>query len=435
MYKALVCKVHGIRPIPDADRIRLATVGAYQVIIGLDVEEGTLGLFLEQGGQLSEGFAQANDLIRRKDEAGNPAGGYFEPSRRVKAIKMRGCRSEGFWCPLTLLSYTGYDVSQLREGDQFDALGDQPICNKYITPATRRRMASGSRTQRREVPMFAKHIDTGSFKREAGMIPAGAIIYLSEKCHGTSFRYGHVLDEVEIQRTPVARFFAKASSMLRGQKLETHTQEWAHINGTRNTICEKFKGQDYYGNDDFRQVATRDIRLKKGEVIYGELVGYTKGGAPIMSPQSTAGLKDKKIAKQFGDEMVYRYGCIPGQCRLLVYRITSVNEDGHAVELSWNQCIARCRELGLETVPTFETFIYDGNVRDLQEKIALLTDGAGEGETIPSRLDPSHIQEGIVIRHESEFGVGWLKSKGYDFGRLEGYLKEQDDFVDAEEVA
>jgi hypothetical protein len=47
-YKALVTTAH-VRPHPNADKLQLATVNGYQVILGLDVQDGDMGLFFEGG--------------------------------------------------------------------------------------------------------------------------------------------------------------------------------------------------------------------------------------------------------------------------------------------------------------------------------------------------------------------------------------------------
>jgi hypothetical protein len=86
-YNAIVARIH-TRPLPGSDNIILGSCRGYQVIVGKNIEDGQLGVFFEAGGQLSEGFAAANDLVRRKDAEGKPAGGYFEENRRVKAVKM-----------------------------------------------------------------------------------------------------------------------------------------------------------------------------------------------------------------------------------------------------------------------------------------------------------------------------------------------------------
>lgn len=117
-YKAIIAKIH-TRPLPGSDNIVIGTCHGYQVIVSNLTESGQLGVFFESGGQLSESFATENNLVRRKDADGNNVGGYFEENRQVRAVKMRGAKSEGFWCPLHMLQYTGVNLNNLKEGDQF----------------------------------------------------------------------------------------------------------------------------------------------------------------------------------------------------------------------------------------------------------------------------------------------------------------------------
>lgn len=434
MYKAVVARIF-TRELPGSDRIQLGTCLGYQVIVGKDVQDGTLGIFFEQGGQLSGEFATTNDLLRRKDEEGNPAGGYFEPNRRVKAIKMRGARSDGFFAVLPMFDYTGYDMSQLKEGDQFDELNGHAICNKYFTPATRRSMRSGRSNNRAETPMFARHIETEAFLRGVNQIPQGAVIYITEKVHGTSFRYGNVLEPYK----PLYwknRFINWLNNLIGGDPI--NHEDWVHLNGSRNVILER-RGDDetgFYGKEAFRYMATSKITLHKGEVIYGEIVGYTDTGAPIMSPQDTSILKDKKAEKMFGKQIVYKYGCIPHTWDVYIYRITQVNEDGNVTELSWPQVLGRCKELGLKPVPFIDKgFIYDGRAEWLLSYVDAIVNGADGQQVRESTVDSTHPMEGVVVRYESEHGTGWLKHKSFVFGYLEGYLKEKDDYVDTEETA
>lgn len=164
-YKAIVARIH-TRPLPGADNLVIGTCGAYQVIVGKETTDGQLGIFFESDGQISEEFARQNDLVRRKNEDGTTAGGMFEQNRRVRSIKLRGAKSEGFWCPLDKIAYTGVKMSELTDGFQFDELNGHPICNKYFTPATHQARSPKSRKTQRDNAMFHKHIDTGMFKRE-----------------------------------------------------------------------------------------------------------------------------------------------------------------------------------------------------------------------------------------------------------------------------
>jgi hypothetical protein len=212
--------------------------------------------------------------------------------------------------------------------------------------------------------------------------------------------------------------------------------KWEYINGTRNTVLETRTKDGFYGKEEFRINATKNIKLNKGEVIYGELVGYTENGAPIMAQQDTTKLKDKGLVKRFGNLITYKYGCNPGCCKLYIYRITYVNEDGMQIDLPWVDVVKRCKELGLETVPHIETFIFDGDYEALKKKVNTLTDGESGMEVFPSVLDNTHIEEGVVLRVESpEYKTYWLKAKNTIFLILEGVLKDSDNFVDTEEIS
>lgn len=440
MYKAYVTRIK-TREMPNADNLQLGDCNGYSVIVGKDINDGDLVVLFEQGGQLSEEFAATHDLIRRRNPDGSQAGGMFEPNRKVRAIKLRGSRSDGFVCPISFLAYTLYDIESLKEGDQFDELNGHKICNRFETKATREAAKAKRIKIRKDCIMMPKHFDTGQFKREAESIPAGSIIYISEKIHGTSCRLGHVEDEYvpKVVKTLVDKFVWKLNTNLGNFILKKCTQKkWIHLNGSRNVIIEKRADPNsgFYGSEQFRFEVTKGIVLQKGEVIYGEIAGWTENNNPIMRPQSTTELKDKRITKTYGELMTYKYGHMIGTRGLYIYRITQVNQDGYQVDLSWPQVVKRCKELGLKTVPTLEYRIYDGNLEKLKKDIDFLVNGETGSEALPSWTDPSHIREGVVLRIESEEqGITWLKEKSWIFGVLEGYLKDKEDYVDTEESA
>jgi len=49
-YKAMIAKLTNVRPHPNADRLQLATLEGYQVIIGLNHKEGDVGIFYPTDG-------------------------------------------------------------------------------------------------------------------------------------------------------------------------------------------------------------------------------------------------------------------------------------------------------------------------------------------------------------------------------------------------
>ena len=241
MYKAYITRIK-TRPMPNADNLQLGDCNGYQVIVGKDIKDNDLVVFFEQGGQLSEPFAATHDLVRRRNPDGSPAGGMFEQNRKVRAIKLRGSRSDGFVCPVSYLAFTKFDITSLKEGDQFDELNGVKICNRFETKATK--AAAGARRIKihKDSIMMPKHFDTGQFKREAEAIPAGAILYISEKMHGTSMRYGHIEDESIPTwiKNVVGKVIWKLNINLGNIILKQCTKKkWVHLNGSRNVIIEK----------------------------------------------------------------------------------------------------------------------------------------------------------------------------------------------------
>ena len=427
MYNAIVTRIQ-TRPLEGSDNIIQGLCCGYTVLVSKDTADGTLGIFFEAGGQLSEQFCKAHDLVRRKNEDGTSGGGYFEESRRVRAVKMRGVISEGFFCELDKLSFTGAKLASYKEGDQFCVANGIPICNKYFTLQTQRAMRdmAGS-VAKRENKMFAKHIETEAFKRGIEFIPDSLLI-ITEKLHGTSHRVANVLEEVPIKRHKAAAWWAKL------WKQPTTKMEWKIIHGSRNVVLDNDK-PGYYGSNAFRYRAIGDIPLAKGEVVYGEIVGYTEGTSTIMNRHDLSGLKDKAAEKMFGKDIAYTYGCPEGCQKFFVYRITQVNEDGYAAELSYFDMVQRCKRLGITPVPLLDILLYEqGNEVELAKRVDVLVNGESGREVLASKLDSTHIREGVVVRYEGAASSGWLKAKSVYFGILEGYLKDTD-YVDIEEAA
>ena len=132
MYNAYVTRIKNVRPHPNADRLQLGDCFGNTVCVDLSYAEGQTGVYFPTDGQLSVEFAEANNLLRKKDDTGNNCGGYMDPSKRnVTAIRLRGEKSDGIFLPLTCLESFG-DISALREGDVIDTFNGHEICCKYI---------------------------------------------------------------------------------------------------------------------------------------------------------------------------------------------------------------------------------------------------------------------------------------------------------------
>ena len=81
----------------------------------------------------------------------------------------------------------------------------------------------------------------------------------------------------------------------------------------------------------------------------------------------------------------------------------------------------------------FETRTDDGMVIYRPFRLSNLVSDLEVG---PSTLDHTHIREGVVVRVENPDGTThFLKAKSYEFKVLEGIIKNNDSYVDMEEVS
>jgi len=425
---AIIAPVVNVREHPNADRLRLATVAGHQVVVGLDVEEGTLGVFFPCDLQLSHEMCMTNNLYRKHPDTQQPMGGFFDANRRVRAQKFRKEKSEGYWTSLSALEWTGVDLSLVDKGHQFTELGGHPVCCKYYTPATRRAMARQGKAKTPSIyaAALARHPDTKKLRYSVGRIPQGALITVTEKLHGTSGRTGNVWAKVDLKTWQ--NWWNRLFWWIYLIKPE---YAYKLITGTRNTVLNPDENAGNCTHPDvYRHVVHdrfADMGLAMGESVYYEIVGFSEPNRPIMQSH---GITDKELKKQYGtDTMVYSYGCDAdrGENALYVYRMSMRSPDGVEIDYSWAQTVQRCQELGLDPVPTYRRFLYDGDTEALMRACGVVADGR-------STLDSRHLREGVCLRVEDQDLSAIYKYKSYWFAELEGISKNSDDYVDPEEV-
>ena len=190
MYEAYITTLKNVRKHSNADRLQVAECFGNQVIIDLSAKEGDIGIYFPIDGKLSEEYATKNDLVRRKDENGNDAGGYLDPNKRnIKALKLRGEKSDGLFMPLSSLKDFG-DITKLKVGDRITIFNKHLICEKYI-PRTNQRQSNGAnktKTKKKKIlyPLFKEHVDTEQLDYNLGEFKKGDLCYITLKMHGTS---------------------------------------------------------------------------------------------------------------------------------------------------------------------------------------------------------------------------------------------------------
>lgn len=468
MLTAIVCNLSRVTDIPGAQKIKRAEASGFVVVVGADRTDGDLGVLLPAGGVVAPGFAALADLAHLH-------------KGRVKEITLRGVRSEGVWIPWAdaAAALTAWcpevDLAEVVPGPLLldGGPGRGPLYEKYV-PAPARRGARPPRGYRveqsgdgwgwtlegstcelhpyasegaaidaawsvarprkvkdpRVVAVFPELYETEALFRDAGEIPIGSTCVATLKAHGESFRLGLVDPGAELRPAEDA-----ATPGL-----------WV---GTRR--------MDFGPADDLPDPAgplgylttLRDAfgpRLREGEVLYGEILGFRPTGAPVMKVAPG----DRAKGHPYGARVTFSYGCAavgptpdgagyrPGdRWRPMIYRIT-VLEDGRPRELTRAEIVSRCAELLIEPVLELGRWEHTG-ADDTRDRARQLAEGA-TGH-LPDPLDASHPREGVCVRWEipawaNAAGAGTvdvggagqvgraMKAKGFLFRVLEGLVKD-----------
>ena len=461
MYNAYITRIKNLHKHPNADRLQIGECFGNAVVVSMEYEDNQLGIYFPSDGKLSVEFAEANNLLRKKDDAGNNIGGYMDPDKRnVTAIKLRGEKSDGLFLPMESLASFG-DITTLKEGDRIDNFNGHLICEKYIPRSNRRRggTSNGNRTRKKKVsiaPLFSEHADTEQLAYNLGAFKPGDEVEITLKLHGTSQRTGYLPIFKKYKRTLLDRILCREGEPI---------YDWGYVSGTRRTVLEDFDG-GYYGSNEFREAHSKffEGKLNKGEEIFYEVVGFTHTGAPIMASGDNKKLNDKDFVKQYGQTTTFSYGCNPEggkeghyedivwvapQSDIYVYRMTMTNEDGFTVEYTPDFMRYRCEQMGVKVVPVFaKVYVKDDAV------IAHHADGTCSGGNIPDGWtigdaikdiaekfydgpDPvgkTHVREGVVVRIINRPKFAAYKHKNWSFKALEGIVKVEAEAPDMEEA-
>ena len=458
-YCGYVTTLKNVRQHPNADRMKLADCFGNTVCVGLDAVEGEIVIYFPTDGQLSVEYCAKNDLVRRKDENGNNCGGYLDPEKRnIRAIKLRGEKSDGLTMPLSSLEYTGIDLDEVNVGDTITIVNGHEICQKYVPKMKGRTSAGGAgtrahrRAKRSIAPTFFEHADTEQLAYNLSAFKPGDEIEITLKMHGTSQRTGHLMTFKDMKRTFWDKLFRREGTPI---------YDWDDVTGTRRVVLDTYDG-GFYGSNEFREQHAKAFegKLWKGETVYYEVVGFTHTGAPIMAEVANSKVSDKEFAKTYGPTTVFSYGCTPDgkktrygndgygafeidldhpQSDIYVYRMTMTNEDGQVVEYAPDFMRYRCEQMGIKTVPV----LWKGTIPENPGSINDPTITAGDwiklvAERFYDGADPigkTHVREGVVVRILNRPKFVAYKHKNFHFKVLEGICKDEATAPDMEEAS
>lgn len=403
-YAATVVTIRSLIPLNNCDNLVAVNLLGYQAIVSKDTKVGDVGVLFTAETQLSYEYAYLNNLHRHSDKnVDETQKGYLEDSRRVKALKLRGHRSDALFMPLSSVLLSSADYQQVfSEGDTFDKINGHEICRKYVRPGSGKIPVAGKeKIARVDQRMLPEHTDTENYFRNSDKIPQLSNVTVTQKLHGTSIRVGNVVVQRKLS------FWERVAQKF-GVKVQE--VEYAYVYGSRKVIKDPHNPHQnhFYGEDLYTHYGkTLDGLLPKGYVVYGELIGWTTAGSPIQ--------KD------------YTYKILEGAASLYIYRVTYVNPDGLQADLSWEGVKEFCTSRGLNHVVelwsgkhselTIENFLDINFSQDLPEGVPLPT---------------TTVDEGVCVRLE---GVKpyILKAKSPAFLRHETRMLDKDEVVDMEE--
>jgi hypothetical protein len=442
-----VVKVEKLRPHTNADKLQIATFFGNDTCVNLETTLGDVGIYFPSDLQLSEEFCVENHMCRKKPD-GTPDTGYLEPDKRnIKAIKLRGEKSDGVFMPLSCLAYTGVNLDDINVGDIITVVNGHEICKKYIPrgrSSNNSANGKGNKTRKKHVPvapLFTEHADTEQLAYNLGAFKPGDEIEITLKMHGTSQRTAYLPILNGYKRTLWDKLFGREG---------TPVYDWGYVSGTRRTVLDDWDG-GFYGSNAFRKQHHDKFigKLHKGEEIYYEVVGFTDNGTSIMGKGNNKKL-DKDFVKQYGETTTFSYGCDCAeqawredrgqdpdkpQSDLYVYRMTMTNEDGDVVEYSPDFMRYRCEQMGVKCVPEFVHVVlpyasyFDEN-HPVGEYVKEMAEQYYDG---PDPVGKTHVREGVVVRIINRPKFCAYKHKNYSFKMLEGLIKETAEAPDMEE--
>jgi hypothetical protein len=429
-YAASIVEIKNIIDLEGCDNIKHTIVMGNSVIISKDCKVGDVGVFFPIECKISEEFLACNNLFDKPEmNRDKTKKGFFSHKGRVRCVKLRGFRSEGFFIPLNSLNYIvdvcDRNIESVEIGTVFDHINGNKVCEKYIVPCknsgtNKRSETKANKKFDRIIPeIFKFHIDTEQLGRNIHRINPEDICTISRKIHGTSAILAYI---------SVRRELSFIEKLLKKIGVKINEIEYDYIRSSRKVIKNKYINKEvtggYYGTDIW-EVASEELKpfIKKDMTIYFEIAGYIS--------------EDKMIQKY------YDYGCKPGEHKNFVYRITTTNPDGNVVEWPMLQVSQFCKANGLNAVP----LLYYGTAKDLffdLKSLAETNDDRDKDEwrnkflealtnTYLEKMCPdcgdgtNTPDEGIVLRKET-LGIDCWKHKSFLFRQHETKQK------DAEEV-
>ena len=379
---------------PEVTRLKIASVGAYDVTVSIDEQPGKF-IYFPVGSQIAPAILAFLNLYRHEHLNNDPTQkGFFEDNGRVKGLRLRGQVSMGFLMPFAHLQNFIVDSfnQEIKEEDYgdgylFDCLVDYKkgydpenpdpelvktfrVAKKYINrqrvkkeivytggeQKKGKRFATRGDVNRVVEGQWKQHYNTDILAKNPALIHPNDLIHISDKWDGTQAVSSYLLcykaEDKLTWREKLARFITKIRPVQYEYVLASH----------RKILMSDVAVGDsgFHGpNEKASRVAAHNElipHLRKGMMVYYELVGYQM---------------NSNKAWQVREGLDMDYGCVPmkeGEVytngkhyKIYVFRITVTNEDGDVFEFSPTDVQNWCKYNGF--LAPIERFV--GYAKDL----------------------------------------------------------------------
>lgn len=352
-FSAEVVRITQILPHPNADRLEIARFemkgtgeSAYEVVIQKGTAKpGDLMAYFSVDCVVPTAHPDFEFLTKRLDGAGKT---HF----RLRAARLRGVFSQGLLVPAPEGTCFGFgDTVAEHFGVTYHR---QPEPNDPTQPT--------AKACPQPFPVYG----VDSLKKVPRLFEEGEPVVITEKIHGTNFRFGWV--RRSFMWIPLGwRFVVGSHRVIKGDR------------------SKGFYGEDVWQDAAEKMDLARKTRDYKGYTFYGELYGYTYGGKRI---------QDLTYGRKPEDG--------PG---LACFDVRSPSGQW----LGWFERAAALEDCGLESVPRV------GGVHWIAPFSSTGVKEVAEG---PSYLDQGQIREGVVVesyegqRRKAKYvGEGYLMRK------------------------
>jgi RNA ligase (TIGR02306 family) len=348
-HKVPLTTILAINPHGNAERLQVATVFGFQVIVQKDrYKVGDKAIYIPVDSILPEWLEAKLFPADSKVKLHN---------HRIRQIRLRGLASQGMLIdPIDVSSKVNLKYIKLEQ-DLSAILG----ITKYEPPQPgfAQTMGKGrNRNKKHEHSLFHKYNGLDNIKWFPDLFKEGEEVVLQEKLHGTNARVSVLPFEANTVKKKIKRFFGLAPQyeLCYGSN---------NVDISAATDFKGFYGEDIYGQC-FRNMGAFD-KISRGEIVYGEIIG------PGIQKNYDYSLKEH---------------------RFVVFDVKILQPDGKSFKWMNPEEVEKfCEQGGFECVPV----LYKGPYN--KELAYQLTKGN-------SVYDPkTKVREGIVVKAKDNYDI------------------------------